>query len=59
MAIVAGHAADVRYSLLVAKARRFESLTLKMKVKYVDDLDENRLAKVIFDRAYVCKNCYF
>ena len=33
----------------------FECLTLKMKVKDVDDLDGNMQAKVSCQPAYVCK----
>ena len=37
---------DVRYSSIAAMARRFESLTLKMKIKDVEDFDENWQAMV-------------
>ena len=41
MGIVAGQSVNVRYSLSAAMATRFDSLTLKMKVKDDEDLDEN------------------
>ena len=56
MSIVGGHTVDVRYSLLATVAELFESLTLKMKVKDVDDLDENLPANIPCQHAYVCKN---
>ena len=57
MGTVAGQSADVRYSLLAAMIRRFDSLTLKMKVKDVKDLNENWQTKLPCQHAYVCKNC--
>ena len=38
-----------------SKCTRFESLTLKMKVKVVDNFDENWLVYVHCQHAYVCK----
>ena len=35
--------------------RQFESLTLKMNVKVVEDLNENLQLKVLCQLAYVCK----
>ena len=55
--IVTDHAADVRFSLLAAMARQWESLTLKMNVKVVEG--ENWLAKVADQHAYVRKNWHF
>ena len=37
----------------------FESLTFKIEIKVVDDLNENWLAEVTYQRAYVCKNWRF
>ena len=44
----------------ISQCTLFEfSLTLKMKVKDVDDSDENLQTNVACQRAYVCKNLYF
>ena len=43
--------------MLTSQCTRFESLTLKMMVKEVNDLGEHRHANVPCRRAYVCGNC--
>ena len=55
MGIVTGHAADVSYSLLAEMDRLCESLTLKIMIKYVEDLDDHVQAKLPCQPACVCK----
>ena len=42
--------------LLTPQCTRFESLTLKMKVKDADGVDENRQTNVVCQLAYDCKH---
>ena len=45
--------------LCTCQCIRFRSLTLKMKVTDIDDLNETWHAKEPCQRAYVCTNCHF